>query len=404
MTGNKEQFLVIKPKSLNGNPLPVKSSVIAAARHNLREFDEPNSDIDPSRTKSNRILFGPNTSAAIVALMSDIQMQLGYEPARVNASVAVEIVASLKHDPIGIGMDEYFLGAARWAENWYKGRLISAIRHSDQEYQHCHAIIILDVGKGKPSGTEQIGNLKASHEMAKAFEREYSAQYGVKLPPPPLTGAERKDAARQVIQHMIATGNPMVGAPGWPFVVAAIDKHPERMAPELRLTLVPMSALRRLAQSPGKGPRTKAAEAARDRRPRAATVGPVWTESVSPSPLRDAATPMVVSQSPGAGQSATTMCVAVLPALPAFQLTSAKHSSCVGVPLLKVIPSNSERDGEGLDDASEDEPGTTRERDSEWLAEHYNATTGECRPPLASPTKPSQSTRWASNGGTEEAA
>lgn len=403
MTDKKDQFLLIKPQSLNGNPLPVRRSVIAAARHNLREFDEPNSNIDTSMTQYNRVLFGPRTSAEIISLQNQIHAEWGYEQTRKDATIAVEIVASLKHAPDGLSMEEYFLGAAKWAENWYKGRLISAVCHRDQSYPHCHSIIMLDVGKGKPSGSAQIGYGKATIEMAKSFEREYSAQYGVKLPPPALTGPERKDAARQVIRHMIAAGNTMVGAPGWPFVVAAIEKHPERMARELGLTLAPMSALRKLAQSTGKGPKTAAAEAAQDRRAQA--VRPVRTEAGNPSPLRDVVTPMVVPQSSEGGpQPVTTMGVVALPAFPTSQPPIEQHPSCVGVRILKVIPSISKHDGKGLHDASEDEPGITRERDSEWLAEHYNPITGDCRPPPATPSKPSSSTRWATNDGAEEAA
>lgn len=403
MTENKEQFLLIKPQSLNGNPLPVRRSVLAAARHNLREFDEPNSKIDTSLTQYNRVLFGPGTSVEIISLQNHVQTDWGYEQTRKDATIAVEILASLKHAPAGLSIEEYFLGAAKWAENWYKGRLISAVCHRDQSYPHCHSIIMLDVGKGKPSGSAQIGYGKATIEMAKAFEREYSGQYGVKLPPPALTGPEKKDAARQVIQHMIATGNPMVGAPGWPRVVADIDRRPEPMARELGLALVPMTALRKLAQSTGKGPKTAAAEAAQDRRTQ--PVRPVWTQPGNPPHLRDVATPMVDPQPSEAGpQPATTMGVAALPASPTAQAPAEQHPSCVGVPIIKVIPSMSQRDGEGLDDASEDEPGTTRERDSEWLAEHYNHVTVECRPPSAKPAKPTVCIRWASNDGTEEAA
>lgn len=400
MTDKKEQFLLIKPQSLNGNPLPVRRSVIAAARHNLREFDEPNSDIDTSLTQYNRVLFGPGTSAEIISLKNQIQAEWRYEQTRKDAAIAVEIVVSLKNAPAGISMEEYFLGAAKWAENWYKGKLISAVFHRDQSCPHSHSIIMLDVGKGKPSGSAQIGFGKATIEMAKAFEREYSAKYGVKLPPPALTGPERRDAVRQVNQHLIATGNPMVGAPGWPFVVAAIEKHPERMARELGLTLAPMSALRKLAQSTGKGPKTAAAEAAQHRRAQA--VRPVWTESGTPSHLRDAATSMVVPQPSEAGpQPMTTMGVAAAPASPTSQALIEQHPSCVGVPILKVVISNSQHDGKGLDSGSEDEPSFTRERDSEWLAEHYNPVTGDCRPPAA---KPSGRIRWAGNDDTEEAA
>lgn len=406
MTDKKEQFLLIKSQSLNGNPLPVRRSVIAAARHNLREFDEPNSDIDTSLTQYNRVLFGPGTSAEIISLKNQIQAEWRYEQTRKDAAIAVEIVVSLKNAPAGISMEEYFLGAAKWAENWYKGKLISAVLHRDQACPHSHSIIMLDVGKGKPSGSAQIGFGKATIEMAKAFEREYSAKYGVKLPPPALIGPERRDAARQVIQHMTATGNPMVGAPGWPLVAAAIDKHPERMARELGLTLVPMSALRKLAQSTGQGPKTAAAEAAQDWRAQAAkAVRPIRTESASLPSLRDVATPMVVPQPSEAGQQpATTMGVAASPASSTSQASIEQHPSCVGVPILKVVVSDSRQNGEGLDDASEDEPGITRERDSEWLAEHYNPVTGDCRPPRARSPEPSGRTYWAINDCTEAAA
>lgn len=73
MTEKKGQFLLIKAHALNarvkGNAKQLKRSLSAAARHNTREFDEPNSDIDPTLTKRNTTLLGlPNSSAGILAL------------------------------------------------------------------------------------------------------------------------------------------------------------------------------------------------------------------------------------------------------------------------------------------------------------------------------------------------
>lgn len=133
MTEKKGQFLLIKAHALNarvkGNAKQLKRSLSAAARHNTREFDEPNSDIDPTLTKRNTTLLGlPNSSAGILALKEAVHKEWGIESGRVDQTIAVEVVVSLRRTPNGISEDAYFAGAAKWA------RLGMAVELSAQWY------------------------------------------------------------------------------------------------------------------------------------------------------------------------------------------------------------------------------------------------------------------------------
>lgn len=386
MTEKKGQFLLIKAHALNarvkGNAKQLKRSLSAAARNNTREFDEPNSDIDPTLTKRNTTLLGlPNSSAGILALKEAVHKEWGIESGRVDQTIAVEVVVSLRRTPNGISEDAYFAGAAKWAETWYGGRIISAMVHRDQAYPHAHIIILLNIGKGRPSGSKQIGYKKEANEMKLAFASAYSNQYGVYLPPPKLTGAERRDASRQVHQYMMANHYPAVSDPIWPFLSAAINTNPAGAAREIGYELEAMPVLRELAARTVKGSRRTGA-------------GPTREASKRTLVAAVATTPM-------AAHASVTMGVAGTPEGSLSIDCKTKPLACVDVPL--PTPSStciSLHDGVGLDD----EPGITRERDSEWLAEHYNPITGDCRPPPAIPTKRSRSTCWASNDGAREVA
>lgn len=269
MTEKKGQFLLIKAHALNarvkGNAKQLKRSLSAAARHNTREFDEPDSDIDPTLTKRNTTLLGlPNSSAGILALKEAVHKEWGIESVRVDQTIAVEVVVSLRRTPNGISEDAYFAGAAKWAETWYGGRIISAMVHRDQAYPHAHIIILLNIGKGRPSGSKQIGYKKEANEMKLAFASAYSNQYGVYLPPPKLTGAERRDASRQVHQYMMANHYPAVSDPPGRFCqrlsTQTLPELPARLGMNWRQCQFCASWLRALSKvqgARGQGPQGK---------------------------------------------------------------------------------------------------------------------------------------------------
>ena len=384
MNGDKEKYLLIKVGSLNNSPISIKNSVTAASRHNCREFDEPNSDIDTSLTQLNYSILGlPATSAGILALKSSTQKALGYKQARKNDSVAVEVVLSLKDRPTEFSERQYFEGGAKFVEKWYRGTLISAVVHLDQGHPHCHVLILLDVGEGKPSGTEQIGKLADHGRLARAFEAEYSERFGVTLPPPALKGPAKKAAARQVHQHMQATGNTMIGAPGWALVSAWIAERPAQMARELGLSLTPGTSLRQLAASTGKGPRTESAQAASDRRIQQRQRVPTALHLVAP---QDAAEP-----------TKTDMAVVAVDAAPisaAMEAPTHKHPSCVAVFVAAHLPPCSEALVSSAGAGAESPRNAaarpslpqqfSRERDDDIPAEFFNVQTGEpMRPPAA---------------------
>jgi len=384
MNGDKEKYLLIKVGSLNNSPFSIKNSVTAAARHNCREFDEPNSDIDTSLTQLNYSILGlPKTSAGILALKSSTQKALGYKQARKNDSVAVEVVLSLKDRPTEFDEREYFEGGAKYLEKWYLGTLISAIVHLDQGHPHCHILILLDVGEGKPSGTEQIGKLADHGRLARAFEAEYSVEFGVTLPPPTLKGAAKREAARQVLRYMKDSGHPAVGAPGWGLIAAWIAKNPAQMARELGLSLTPGTSLRQLAASTGKGPQTESAQIASDRRILQRHRVPAVLQSVAP---QDAAEP-----------TKTDMAVVAVHAAPisaAMEGPAQQHPSCVAVSTAPHLPPCSEAaiSSAGAGAVSPrnaaDRPNLpqqfSRDRDDDIPAEFFNGHTGEpMRPPAA---------------------
>lgn len=189
-------FLAVKPLSVKTTRASCSDAVILnVMRHNARELQAEigvgaDSGIDASRIHLNVTLHGPATADGVASAARDAMRDHGIVAPRKNATLGIEIVASL---PAGLGIDHlaYFRDTAAWAQQHYRVPLLSAIVHNDESSPHLH-LVLLPVRDGKLVGSELLGNRATMKAMQKDFHERVASQYGLRMP-----AAKKRHSAAQ---------------------------------------------------------------------------------------------------------------------------------------------------------------------------------------------------------------
>jgi hypothetical protein len=179
-------FLAVKPLSVKTTRASCADAVILnVMRHNARELQAEigvgaESGIDASRIHLNVTLHGPATADGVASAARDAMREHGIVAPRKNATLGIEIVASL---PAGLLIDHlaYFRDTAAWAQQHYRVPLLSAIVHNDESSPHLH-LVLLPVRDGKLVGSELLGNRATMKAMQKDFHEQVAKQYGLRMP------------------------------------------------------------------------------------------------------------------------------------------------------------------------------------------------------------------------------
>ena len=189
-------FLAVKPLSVKTTRASCADAVILnVMRHNARELQAEigvgaDSGIDASRIHLNVTLHGPATADGVASAARDAMREHGIVAPRKNATLGIEIVASL---PAGLLIDHlaYFRDTAAWAQQHYGVPLLSAIVHNDESSPHLH-LVLLPVRDGKLVGSELLGNRATMKAMQKDFHEQVAKQYGLRMP-----AAKKRHSAAQ---------------------------------------------------------------------------------------------------------------------------------------------------------------------------------------------------------------
>jgi hypothetical protein len=234
------------------------------------------------------LLDTPDTPEGVVEHANKLMAEKGFKPERVDACIAAEGVFSLRERPTAFDMFAYFAESARWLEKRLGGQLLSADVHLDQSHPHCHVLVLLPLVNGGPSGSSLIEYKHESGRRVQAFFEDVASRYGLHLPPPAISAANKKLLARLVHERMYATGDPATQSAAWPRFSNCVNRDPRGFAMDLGIPIQRQAAttVSLLAQSPGKGPKTAAGESAGNRRLDSAweSAGPATTpKGVAPS-------------------------------------------------------------------------------------------------------------------------
>ena len=264
---NDEGIFLLKVKSINQRQYG-SGSLNAACKHNRRTLMHSETDpIDQTRSHLNlSLLDTPGTPEGIAELADRLMAERRFRPKRADACIAAEGMFSLREEPKTFDMVTYFTESARWLANHFGGQLLSADVHMDQSHPHCHVLVLLPLIDGGPPGSSVIGFKHQSYKRRLAFFDQVASKYDLRMPPPPLSAADKRLQARQVHEHMYATGDPAIHSALWPRLSDGINRDPRGYRADLGLSIKPIPTLALLAQSAGRGPRTAAEETAGNRR------------------------------------------------------------------------------------------------------------------------------------------
>ena len=272
---------VLRLKMQNGN-----GGVLKAAKHNKRCLPS-HVGCDPARSHLNYALRGPAAPGEVATLAKRLMSEAGiHKLKRKDSITAIEVISSL---PVGstIGVEDYFAGFVEFIERRFgSGNILSADVHLDEPAAHCHVLILpLDGNKLDASGI--VGGPSQVNELHAAFYAEFASSYGLSRPPPKLSGAAKKIAAKMVIDRLVEDSDASLVSGAWPAIQDAIERYPEPFLASLGIErpapVRPGKTFAQIATSAGAGPKTAAAEASRDRRLTRLTTTPLGVDGSSES-------------------------------------------------------------------------------------------------------------------------
>ena len=254
--------------------------ILKAANHNKRTHGATSAD--PQLTHLNFVIRGPSSAAKVAALATELMAGVGiHKPTRHDAVAALEFVFSLPTDT-AIPLATYFGECVDWVARHFGGEqnILSADVHRDEAAPHCH-VLILPLMDGRMNGSKLFGSKALLIARQESFHAEVSSHYGMRRSPARLKGADKREGARSVFQRLEETDDPILRSAGWPAASESIANIPDRWMKALAMEPVARQSrpFERVVLSKGKGPKTAAAEALRDRR-LMAVAGPANTKPI----------------------------------------------------------------------------------------------------------------------------
>ena len=201
--------------------------ITVAARHNRRVIQAEigaSKTIDSTRSGLNETLEGPPTAADVGQLAKDLMKAAGVTRLRKDAVMALEIVFSL---PPGHLPDDsaYFIDCVAWSRKYFGGVILSADIHRDEAAPHCHALI-LPLIDNRMDGGRMAGGKQKIAAMHKEFQEIVATRYGLRKPPPKLSGTAKQAAAQEVIRRFRETADAALKSTAWPTIRDAIENDP----------------------------------------------------------------------------------------------------------------------------------------------------------------------------------
>ena len=216
------QFLRIK--KLTG-----KAIIEVAARHNHREIlaelgASPGGRIDPARVGLNRVLRGQSTAAAVASQAQTLMDDAGVKVMRKDAVRALEIIFSLPPES-SIDHDRFFNESVQWAGQYFAAPVISAIVHNDEAAPHCH-VLLLPLVDGRMIGSDLMGGRAKLQALQADFHAQVGQRHGLarqtaQKRPSAATRKQAMDSAFDVLEatygisaaHLLALLAPHAGDP-----------------------------------------------------------------------------------------------------------------------------------------------------------------------------------------------
>jgi hypothetical protein len=248
----------LRLKKLTGSGIVGK-----AARHNRRDIQAElgaSGPIDATRSHLNITIMGPSTADEVAQLAKAKIMKAGITKARKNAVMGVELVFSL---PSGHTQDVsiYFSACAKWAGAEFGGvdNIVSVDIHRDEAQDHAHVLLVPLFGD-RLRGSDAVGNKKKLTELQAKFFKEVASGFGFSKPRARLTGNNKAQATRQVLDRL--RQDPAGKSEAWAVIRDSVERDPMPWAQALGISIAeapnkPAKTMAQIFTSKGKGRQTE---------------------------------------------------------------------------------------------------------------------------------------------------
>lgn len=204
-------------------------TLLEAARHNLREIQAEQGAtgrIDPTRTNSNAVLYGPARAAEVQAQARALLASGGInaEKLRRDHCQAIEAVFSYPQDAAINDGAAYFAKCLEWLAAAMRLPVLSAVVHRDESAQHLH-VLLLPLEDGAHVGSAPIDRA-ALKRLREKFFAKVAGPAGLKRQDAKVRGMVKQWVVVAVLHRCEALGLPDANGPLWPVWVAAIKRDP----------------------------------------------------------------------------------------------------------------------------------------------------------------------------------
>lgn len=217
------------------------STLLEAARHNLREINPERgavNGIDPRRSGSNVVIYGPSTAGEVVDLAGQLLTQvIGLHLKRDH----VQAIEGMFSVPVDFTEQEaYFQRCLSWAEQALGLPVLSAVIHRDQACPHMH-VLLLPVKGGRHVGGAPI-NRRNLYRLRSSFFEIVAGPAGFQRSDAKLHGAIKRLAVEAAVVEAEFRGFPDRLQEYWPTLLDGIAHNPLPLVMRLGIDL---EALRR---------------------------------------------------------------------------------------------------------------------------------------------------------------
>jgi hypothetical protein len=212
-------------------------TLLQAARHNLREIQAEQGargNIDPARTRQNRIMAGPSTATEVQAHADTVLASINQPKLRRDHCQAIEVVFSL---PVGSRIEclQYFQACLTWLRKTMSLPILSAVVHHDEAARHMH-VLLLPVSNGKHLGSAPIAKPKLRHLRNDFFDK-VAGPFGLRREGARLHGANKQLAVAAVLTWADQNGLPASCGPMWCILEEAVKLDPTHSVKALGIDL-----------------------------------------------------------------------------------------------------------------------------------------------------------------------
>jgi hypothetical protein len=199
-----------------------RKKLLDAFKHNKREFINPDSNINISKTVNNISIDGSYTSSKLMCDFDKYLLEYDIKSLRSNAVLAVEVLISISSHLKKDDLEKFFSDCAKWINSYFKVPAISIDVHLDESNPHLHAILLPTLVKGKLNGHKLIGNIMTIRLAQKSLYEAVGKKFGFSN-----WGSDKKNK-KELVSEVLERlkEDAALNSVAWPAILKSIKNNP----------------------------------------------------------------------------------------------------------------------------------------------------------------------------------